>query len=297
MKGISIIIPCYNCENYINECIESIKNFGIKNKYEIILIEDCSSDKTKDVLGKVNDKNIRIYQNKQNKGVQYSRNKGLKLAQYDYVMTIDSDDKLNAEMYKNEEKTFIDKAIDALEKNENIAFVQGIWKMFWEFEGNTITTYPLNEKLIVNKHHVQTSIIHRKSDNVFYDEEIKKWQDWSFAIALLNKRYKEKKKNEIFFIEEPYYLYRIYSSNKRISSIDISENAMIEKTVTKNQEIFYKYFPNNDLKEIVKKVYDAIPSKLESLLYVANNNLEIALQMMKEREYYVASPTEPHNFP
>ena len=52
MKGISIIVPCYNCGKFIDECIESILNFNIKNKYEIIVVDDCSKDETQNILKK-----------------------------------------------------------------------------------------------------------------------------------------------------------------------------------------------------------------------------------------------------
>ena len=101
MKGISIIVPCYNCGKFIDECIESILNFNIKNKYEIIVVDDCSKDETQNILKKYeNKKNVQIYRNEENKGVQYSRNYGLKKAKFDYVMTIDGDDKLNTKLSK-----------------------------------------------------------------------------------------------------------------------------------------------------------------------------------------------------
>lgn len=297
MKGISIIVPCYNCGKFIDECIESILNFNIKNKYEIIVVDDCSKDETQNILKKYeNKKNVQIYRNEENKGVQYSRNYGLKKAKFDYVMTIDGDDKLNTKLSERK-KGYIDEAIDVLENNENIAFVQGIWQMFGDFSGYTITTYPVTEELIVHKHHVQTSIIHRRSDNVFYDEEIKKFQDWSFGVTLINKRYLEGKKNDIYFIEQPYYLYRIHNSKNRISTNNtISEYEMLKITVRKNQDIFKKYFKYYDLETIYKKVYKSIPNKFVSMLYVANYSMKIAIKMKNERGYDIKATIDPPMF-
>lgn len=297
MKGISIIITCYNCEKYIDECIKSIINLEIKNLYEIIVVDDNSSDDSYNVLKKYENKsNIKIHHNEENLGVQKSRNKGIELAKYKYIMVIDGDDKLKERDNKKKE-TYIDEAIDILEKNKNIAFVQGIWEMFGETTGYTITSYPLAEELIVKKHHVQTSIIHRKEDNARYSPNIKKWQDWSFAISLLNKRYVKGKKNKIYYISEPYYLYRMHSSEKRVSKRKISEEEMILITINENPEIFKKYYYNKTNEEIAKEIFNNIPTKLISMLYVANHSIDNALKMIKEREYHFTRKMESKKFP
>lgn len=297
MNGISIIITCYNCENYIEECIQSILNLKIKNDYEIIIIDDNSNDNSyKQIIKYMDNYKVRIYHNKKNMGVQFSRNLGLSSAKYKYVMVIDGDDKLKPSNDENQE-TFIDKAINALENNQDIAFVQGIWEMFGDAKGYTITTYPLSEELVINKHHVQTSIVHRSEDNARYSENIKKWQDWSFAIALLNKRFLNGKKNEIYFIEEPYYLYRIHSSKGRLSKRKTSEEEMILTTINENPEIFKKYYKFNNNIALAKHIYCNIPTKLTSILYVANGNIDIALKMVKERKYHFTSKMETKKIP
>ena len=80
MDGISIIIPCFNSGFFIMEAIKSIKRLNIQIPYEIILIDDCSTDiETKKILdGLQDDSDINIYINSKNSGVQYSRNMGLK---------------------------------------------------------------------------------------------------------------------------------------------------------------------------------------------------------------------------
>ena len=163
--------------------------------------------------------------------------------------------------------------------------------------GYTITTYPLTENLIVNKHHVQTSIIYRKEDSVKYSTNIKKWQDWSFAIALLNKRYLQGKDNKIHFISEPYYQYRMHSTGKRISKSNVSETEMILLTINENPEIFKKYYRDKSNEEIAEIISKQIPTKLISMLYVANNDIDIALKMIKERNYHFSEEMETTEFP
>lgn len=102
IDGLSIIIPCYNVEKYIATCLESIKKQNINVPYEIILVDDCSKDKTTEVINnyiKKND-NIKLLKNKENKGAGYSRNKAIKESCYSYISFIDSDDYLDDNFYE-----------------------------------------------------------------------------------------------------------------------------------------------------------------------------------------------------
>lgn len=88
---ISIIMPSYNSEKYIKKSIESV----IKQTYifwELIIIDDCSSDNTINIISEFKDERIRLIQNTENSGAAISRNKGLKLAKGKYVAFLDSDD-------------------------------------------------------------------------------------------------------------------------------------------------------------------------------------------------------------
>lgn len=90
---ISIIIPTYNSEKYIKDCLLSIINNSYQN-FEIIIIDDGSTDKTIPKAQTINDKRIHIV--KQNrKGPGSARNKGISLAKGDYIFFIDSDDIIN----------------------------------------------------------------------------------------------------------------------------------------------------------------------------------------------------------
>ena len=92
MSKLSIIIPAYNSEKYILNCILSIINDKFSD-FEIIVINDGSKDKTKEIVENIKDERIKLYNN-QNHGVSYSRNFGLKKASGEYIMFIDADDTL-----------------------------------------------------------------------------------------------------------------------------------------------------------------------------------------------------------
>lgn len=98
---ISIIVPFYNCENYIEICINSILKQTYKN-LEIIFINDGSSDRSADIVKKY--KEIKIIENETNRGVSYSRNIGIENANGKYIIFVDSDDYIEntciEELYK-----------------------------------------------------------------------------------------------------------------------------------------------------------------------------------------------------
>lgn len=89
---ISVVVPVFNGERYISECIESILEQSYMN-LELILVDDGSTDETVQILRKYEkqDKRVVVIQQK-NSGVSMARNKALEVAQGDYVCFVDSDD-------------------------------------------------------------------------------------------------------------------------------------------------------------------------------------------------------------
>ena len=92
---ISVIIPIYNAENYIIECLNSVKNQ--KNiDLEIICIDDDSTDNSGELIKNMsqNDNKIKYIKLAENHGQAYARNEGLKIAKGKYIYFLDSDDTL-----------------------------------------------------------------------------------------------------------------------------------------------------------------------------------------------------------
>ncbi|MGV4478981.1 glycosyltransferase family 2 protein [Ornithobacterium rhinotracheale] len=103
---ISIIIPAYNVENYIFNCLSSLSNQIKKSKldFEILVINDGSTDQTENEITKFNDFPVRYF-NQENKGASAARNLGLSHANGDYIWFVDSDDSIR------------ENAINTIEKN------------------------------------------------------------------------------------------------------------------------------------------------------------------------------------
>ena len=93
---LSVIIPAYNVERYISRCLESILKQGLKtDQYEVIIINDGSTDNSELVAGKYASKHLNFYViNKENGGVGSARNAGVKLAKGKFIYFIDPDDYL-----------------------------------------------------------------------------------------------------------------------------------------------------------------------------------------------------------
>lgn len=95
---VSIIIPCYNVEKHIEKCVQSVLNQTFAD-FELLLLDDGSTDQTLDIIKKCEkrDPRIKVFTHA-NRGVSYTRNKGIELAAADYIMFIDGDDWIESDM-------------------------------------------------------------------------------------------------------------------------------------------------------------------------------------------------------
>ena len=88
---VSIIMPSYNTADYIQKSIQSVVNQTYVN-WELIIVDDCSTDNTDEILSKISDSRIIVYRNNYNSGAAISRNKALREARGQWVAFLDSDD-------------------------------------------------------------------------------------------------------------------------------------------------------------------------------------------------------------
>ena len=100
MAKVSILIPCYNVEKYIRQCLDSVVNQTLKD-IEIICINDGSTDSTLDILRKYENRDNRIKViSKHNSGYGASMNIGLETAKGEYVGIVESDDFVEPNMFE-----------------------------------------------------------------------------------------------------------------------------------------------------------------------------------------------------
>ena len=124
----SIIVPIYNTEKYLDKCIQSVIN-QTYDDYELIMIDDCSTDSSFEIACKYSQNNIKIIKNKNNSGLSITRNAGIREASGEYIFFLDSDDYIDKNalsdlsdlIYRNEFPDIIyTKFIEEREKNRVI---------------------------------------------------------------------------------------------------------------------------------------------------------------------------------
>lgn len=124
MKSLSIIVPVYNCEKFLNQCVESILSQQFED-YELLLIDDGSTDSSGQMCDKwaANDEKISVF-HIANAGVSNARNIGLSSADGKYITFIDSDDYIS--------ENFLHKAVDFMETHPEVDYVQYCLERFDE---------------------------------------------------------------------------------------------------------------------------------------------------------------------
>lgn len=157
MPKISIIVPVYNCEKYISNCINSILEQSFKD-FELILVDDGSSDRSFEICESFAKKDNRVRAIHQpNSGVSRARNRGLDEAKGEYIGFVDGDDCVDKEMYKRLYKNLADNNADIsicgivnyfLKKNGTTEKVrQSQVDGFWIFSGEQALKEALQSRL------------------------------------------------------------------------------------------------------------------------------------------------------
>ena len=173
---VSVVMLTYQRDNLLPNAINSILNQSF-NDYELIILNDGSTDNTDDVIKSFKDNRIRYFKNKKNKGIAFSRNKALKKARGKYVMIMDDDDVSLPNR--------IEKQVSFLEKNPSIDAVAGqiagfdrIFNHHDEIASNLINMNSFgNSNVMFRKNFIVRNKI--KYPNIKYGE------DWHFWLQML----------------------------------------------------------------------------------------------------------------
>ncbi len=240
---VSVIIPVYNIENYIDKCLESVVNQTI-DELEIIIVNDGSTDSSKDVIDKYMAKyNNKIkYLEKENGGLSSARNYGLKYATGEYIAFLDGDDYIELDTYKE----MYEKA-----KKENADMVE--CDFLWE--------YPNKVKKDIGKIYLSKNEMIEKVRVVAWNKLIKKeiiekenlefpeglrYEDIEFCYKLVPYL------NKVSFVKKPFVHYV-----QRKTSIANTQNV-------KTKEIFMildnviNYYKENNIYEEYKNELEYI---------------------------------------
>ena len=127
-QKVTVFIPAYNREKYIGEAIESILAQSYTN-FEILLIDDGSTDGTIDIMHSFSDSRLRIIRNETNLGIPRTRNKGIEHARGEFIAMLDSDDRAFP--------TRLEKQVNFLEAHHDFAQV-GSWCRMMDQQGQPL---------------------------------------------------------------------------------------------------------------------------------------------------------------
>lgn len=176
---ISVIIPHYNCLEYLDRCLKSI----LKQTYnfiEIIVVDDCSENKNKlKSIIKENSKQstfpIKLLENKTNKGAPATRNKGFKKSIGEFLFFLDADTYLESNAFEC--------MINALHENPDCSY--SYCKFKWG--SKMVQSCPFNSQSLKRFNFISMMSLIRKIDfpSKGIDESLKRYQDWDLWLRML----------------------------------------------------------------------------------------------------------------
>jgi len=220
----SIIIPTYNSEKYIENCLGKILKQTYKN-IEIIVVDDCSTDDTVKVLEKY--ENIKIYKTKENSRQGAARNIGLEHVKGDYILFIDSDDSLYG-------LDVIEKIADKINNTNNPDIIYLGLKIegrrnleLIPNEENCQKEYRLAENPFINAINICWKNELIQENNIRFPEKIR-YEDVYFAFLGIEKA------KTYEYLDSIYY---IYNNRDESTTTDYSIN-QVQDTLRLIEELF-----------------------------------------------------------
>lgn len=156
MPKVSVIVPVYNVEKYLRQCLDSVINQTLKD-IEIICVDDKSPDGSSHILKEyaLRDNRIKIIKNEENKGTGYSRNIAISQATGDYIMLLDSDDwyeeytceKAYNQISQNDDDIAFFNFIKVFEFNNSYLICNYTNKMYERYGNNSINFSQIDKSL------------------------------------------------------------------------------------------------------------------------------------------------------
>ena len=273
MNKVSVIIPCYNQAQYLDETLQSVYNQTHQN-WECIIVNDGSTDNTEAVARQWLQKNTRFkYIYKDNDGLSSARNSGLQVATGDYVQFLDSDDLIKSSKFEEQLEdlqqaqvsisdyfSFVDGDIEKPAKHRYLSpFVSEVdFKkeiiLDWEYRKSIPCHAVLFEKRLVEE------------NNIKFNENLPNHEDWVFWVQVLSISKKIKNNSNVLA------LYRIRNSSMS-AAFTLMKQGFLD--ATKVLEIYFRNKNNNELVNVVKikrkEIYNnnriTIIKKLKPKLY------------------------------
>lgn len=286
MPKVSIIVPVYNVEKYISTCLDSIINQTFTD-FEILVVDDGSPDKSIEIIKKYQDSRIIILK-KDNGGLSDARNYGLERASGEYILFVDSDDWIEADLLKD--------CVEILDNNTELdLIIMGYIKDYEDIYGNIINSINVIPKkyLEIDSHLID---LLGYSVNKLYRSNLLKINNYKFpkGITLVEDAIFNftifKKVNFIFFLNKAYYHYRIKPIKTLMTTFRNDPFELIlMKTEALENLINSWNLPNTQVQKALSICLT------DGLIYCFNNIfvLKNSLSNVQKREYFNSMLNHP----
>ncbi|MFS9025581.1 rhamnan synthesis F family protein [Streptococcus australis] len=269
-KLISIVVTCYNHENYIEQCLRSIFNQTYRN-IELIVLDDGSTDSSNQIIREVlkDSPFVTIFESHKNIGVVRTRNKGLNLLNGDYFLFVDSDDFLD--------DRYVEELFDcAINHQADIVYCD-----LFNFEKNEVylkaQEFELHSLLVSN--YISNCSLVKKAilKGIYYDEKLsgKKLEDYDFFLNLIiNKGAKA------VYQPNTKLNYRVFEKDS------ISKRDSVRYHYEIYLEILEKYLDNlpHDIYQAVCDNLLILENRLEDLINHHSEVTDYVKRLQKERD-------------
>ena len=246
---VSVIMPLYNSEKYVEEAIQSVLHQTFQN-FELLLIDDSSSDDTLKIAKQFKDKRIRIIEHERNIGVSGSRNDGIKVAVGDYLAMMDDDDIMP--------KTRLEKQVAFLEANNQYDAVGG---KIWNIDENGNIQGVWNSVVLNNFKYIRAKLLQCgvfingcmtyrtksiRMNDLWFENDMYGLEDYDFMVHL-------SKVGKITGIDDPVLWYRRHGEN--------TEKKILDNYYQQRREVWkriYKYSYKTDGFELSDQEYETL---------------------------------------
>ncbi len=264
MIKLSVIIPVYNAEKYLDECLRSVSNQSYKN-IEIIIINDGSTDFSDEIISKwkKNDNRITVI-SQRNSGVSVARNKGLEIAQGEWVTFVDADDYIASNYFQR---------VLSIIENQNVQmFTYNMYnsgkydrKIFSKIEMASICVGNGGALGYVWNKFFQNEIIRKK--NIKFDSNISICEDLLFCLE-----YIQHIKIGIYcmFDIQNLYMYRIHAES---ATQNIQSNKLVT-ALEAYQHILELEYLSEKIRRSLYKGYNSIAINCMLLEWIENGGYD-----------------------
>lgn len=202
---VSVVIPVYNMEEFLEETLDSVLSSDYPN-FEVIVMDDGSKDRSLEIAESYKSRyeNVRVY-TQANSGVATARNHAISKAGGVYILPVDADNRISKEL--------IHSAVDILESDPEVKVVCPRTEFFGDRSGEWVLP-PFSLSLLARKNMMDTCAVYRKSEWERiggYCAEIVAREDWEFWISML------KDGGKVVKLPEIGLFYRVREQSKRVT--------------------------------------------------------------------------------